>query len=598
MRPMVKTQILRTLSLSCLTAVMLLTSCVENSGLRGKITKAASTVVTDDTPVDETPATVALQSVKVELSHLVDPFDGTYKKKVTIPKNYKGNIYLAGLNVSALSGKLVKVRFYYGADRQPIVLDATVSRAPGIIPQTDVQVLVVNMNSRPFSKMRLGYDLFDYTDYDIDSTKEPVSNPRDSGLYCRGLQVDDDPSATNSGSCSLATDKCLYTYAKITDTTLYNATTDIANIPSRPQVWTQTSVRTPTVASSLATMCLPDSNNKLTVERLFTTTLPSGLTYPANVLGMNYKGPYRAINTEGWGIKSDAIFNTSKKGLFEIRNSLSDLYTGYRSLMFPRAGRLDLQQDVRYMGSSDRFGITVPRAIQSLNGSVTPDFVDGCNIRALNYNTATAEGISSCNVNGSIEVFYVKDNVEVKITTDKSIKLQVIRASTTDSEGKEVLNSAFKRCETSSTCGTGECCFNSRCWSNDLVSQCVDTTPVFGNQEDGAACGTDYECGSLCCNTSRGTCSPHSTTTTPNILCNKSPNETCVSREFCAKSFVTTCRIVKKTLNNGVASCEKRCSPVETYGTCNTSGKCVPPVTPPDITFDPANPDCTNAVDP
>jgi hypothetical protein len=185
----------------------------------------------------------------------------------------------------------------------------------------------------------------------------------------------------------------------------------------------------------------------------------------------------------------------------------------------------------------------------------------------------------------------------VNITTDKSIKLQVIRASVTDSEGKEVLTSAFKRCDTSATCGSGECCYNSRCWSNDLVSQCVDTTPVIGNEDNGASCASDYECASLCCNASKGACAPHSTTGPAPVLCSKSAGETCVSREFCAKEFVNVCKMIKSTKNDGTPTCYKKCSPVETYGTCNGSGRCVPPPTPAEPVLDPLNP-CKDAVDP
>jgi hypothetical protein len=116
---------------------------------------------------------------------------------------------------------------------------------------------------------------------------------------------------------------------------------------------------------------------------------------------MYYKGPYRAINPDGWSVQGNAIFNTDKKGIFEISNSALDPYTGYRSLLFPRSGRISLAQDIRYLASNDRFGSAIHRSVQASNGATSPDFVDGCNLRVMNYNTATTEGISSCNVNGS-----------------------------------------------------------------------------------------------------------------------------------------------------------------------------------------------------
>ncbi len=587
-----------------LMASILLTSCVENSGVKGRTKSGASLTggSSNTNGAGSLPngtglgSSDNLQSVKVELSHLVDPFDGTYKKKLTIPKNFKGNLYIAGLNVAALQDKLIKVRFNFGVDRQSVVLGATIARAPGIIPQTDIQVLVVDMNSKPFSKMRLNYDLFDYNDYAADPTKAPVVDPRDGGLYCRGLQLEDDPTFSNATStnatCSAAGDKCLYGYAKITDSTMYNATTGLSNIPSRPQIWTvASSTRTPTISTSAGTMCLPDYEDVIGFNDLFEQTL-TGLNYNDLVLGLRYRGPYRAINTAQWKIQGSAIFN-STKGLFEIPNSGLDPYTGFRSLLFPRAGTLALNQDVRYFGSTDRFGI---RSTLVADSTGTSKNVDGCNLRVMNYDSVSAEGIGSCNVNASIEVFYEKNGAEVNITTDRSIKLQLIRASVTNYEGKEVLTSAFKRCDSSSSCGSGECCFNSRCWSKELVTQCVDQVPVIGNQEVGANCSSDYECSTLCCNQSTGSCAPHNPNGTVPVQCGKTAGQRCVAREFCKTEFVATCKIVKNGFNpDGTIACTLRCPAVETPGECK-GGYCVPPAIPAIPAFDPK--DCSQAVDP
>lgn len=612
MKTSVRTHILfHKLTLTIVTLCLVLTSCVENSGVKGKTAKSGSNLSSGSggngsgssaIPTDTSTSDQVLQSTKVELSHLVDPFDGTYKKKVSIPKNFKGNLYLAGLNVSALQSKLIKVRFNFGVEGQSVVLDATVARAPGIIPQTDIQVLVVDMNSRPFSKMVLGYDLYDYNDYtSVTTIKEPVVDPRDSGLYCRGLKLEDDPTfdntlATNS-KCELGTDKCLYAYAKVTDATMYNATSLLTTIPTRPQVWTvANSARTPTIATSLTSMCLPDTVDYLGFNEQFGAGLMANPIFGQNFSGVLYRGPYRAINPTGWKIGLDAIFN-SRTGLFESSFSPSDLNTGHKSLMFPRAGTISLNQGVSYMGSTNRFGV---RTKQDMGTNGTSMYVDGCNLRAMNYNPATAEGISSCNVNGSIEIFYRNAaGAEVSVTTDRTIKLQLLRPSATNSEGKEVLTSAFKRCESSSTCGSDECCFNSRCWSKDLVTQCVDQTPVIGNQPVGDNCSSDYECSSLCCNLSTGSCAPHNPNGASPILCNKTAGQRCVAREFCKPEYVETCKLVKLPglSADGKVQCTLRCPSVLTYGEC-TAGYCVPPAIPASPTFDPANPDCTNAVDP
>lgn len=607
----------RLLNLSVLMGFLILSSCVQNSGVRSKTATSGSSLTgskntgsgTGSLPNNTSVGTGdSLQSIKVELSHLVDPFDGTYKKKVSIPKNYKGNLYLAGLNISALQDKLIKVRFNFGTDNQSVTLNATVARAPGIIPSTEIQVLVVDMNSKPFSKMRLGYDLYDYNNYAADAAKAPVTDARDGGLYCRGLQLVDDPTfdnTTTNATCSTASDKCLYSYAKVTDATLYNATTGLTAIPTRPQVWTETSgTRLPSLATSASTMCLPDYEDVNGVNTLFNLSpYLSGLVYdttitdykivggiPTSTFSALYRGPYRAINQGAWNIKSGAIFN-STYGLFEIAY---DSYTGYRSFLFPRAGVISLSQDVRYQGSTGRFGL---RGSMVADATGTSKYVDGCNIRIMNYDPATTEGISSCNVNGSIEVFYVKDNVEVSITKDSSIKLQLLRPSLTNFEGKEVLASAFKQCESSSTCGSSECCFNKRCWSKELVTQCVDQTPVIGNQEIGANCSSDYECSSLCCNQATGSCTPHNPNGSVPILCSKTAGQRCVAREFCKPEYVATCKLVKlSTLNaNGTVACALRCPAIETYGEC-TGGYCIPPVIPAVPAWDGV--DCSTAVDP
>jgi len=616
MKTPVRTHILfHKLAFTIVALCLVLTSCVENSGLKGKSAKNGSSLTSGSggtgngsaaIPGDTSTPDQVLQSTRVELSHLVDPFDGTYKKKVSIPKNFKGNLYLAGLNVSALQSKLIKVRFNFGVEGQSVVLDATVARAPGIIPQTDIQVLVVDMNSRPFSKMVLGYDLFDYNDYS-NAAKEPVSDPRDSGLYCRGLKLEDDPTfdntlATNS-ECKAGGEKCLYAYAKVTDATLYNYNAAslvwLTTIPTRPQVWTTTNaVRSPTFATSLTSMCQPDSLEESEFDLLFGTTLTTDMTalnWGLGIGALSYRGPYRAINPLGWKIKDGALFGAN--GLFLSSFSPSDGYTGHKSLMFPREGKISLGQGVNYLGSPTRFST---KSKQTTEANGTSLYVDGCNIRAMNYNPATTESISSCNVNGSIEIFYRNAaGAEVSVTTDRTIKLQLLRPSSTNSEGKEVLTSAFKRCESSSTCGSDECCFNSRCWSKDLVTQCVDQTPVIGNQPVGNNCASDYECSSLCCNLSTGSCAPHITTGAAPILCNKPAGQRCVAREFCKPEFVETCKLVKlpNLSPEGKVQCTLRCPAVSTYGEC-TAGFCVPPAIPPVPTFDPANPDCTKAVDP
>jgi hypothetical protein len=568
----------------------------------GSATNGTGTPAVSDT----TTVTSAGMSQIIELSHLVDPFTGTYKKKITIPKNYKGYLYIAGLNLQALNGKLIKVRLNYGVDRQSIVMPATLSRAPGITPKTDIQVLILDLTKRPLQDMKLPYDLFDYNDYNGDTSLSPVTDPTDSNLYCRGLKLSDDPTYSNTnstGTCSTNTDKCLYAYAKISDVTFYNSSSSLATTPTNPSVWSSSTTLSTSMVSN---MCLPDYN-LANFNSLFSSYIPTGY---------EYNGPYRPINQSSWEIKSNAYFATETDttvspnvthfyGLFEGGNytadgAMSDRRTWYKSLMFPRSGTLALSTGVNYVGTTVnplQTSNAISRDFKTVDSTAASKYVDGCNLRVMNYDSASNEGIGSCNVTGTIEVYYMNGTSEVNITTSKDLKIQLSRASNTNSEGKQVLSSTFKTCETSATCGSDECCYNSRCWSKDLVSQCVDDITQTGNRENGTSCTTDFQCASLCCNASTGSCSPHNPNTTTPILCSKSPGQSCVSVEFCAQQNVAKCNLYKTGTNvDGSIKCQIRCPAVATYGTC-TGGICIAPAASTDTsTFNTTT--CAGAIDP
>jgi hypothetical protein len=368
----------------------------------------------------------------------------------------------------------------------------------------------------------------------------------------------------------------------------------ISSIPTRSQVWTESGgVRNPLVSSLTGTACLPDDDNVLGVNQFFDLNFLS-LSYDLPMLGYYYRGPFRSINDSDWQLSGDAIYNVTT-GLFQTRAASTSSITGYHSMLFPRSGKLSLSQGVSYLGSVSKIG---PRSKMIADSTGTSQYVDGCNIRTMNVDPTSNESIGSCNVNSSIEIFYMVDGKEVVITSDKSIKLQLIRSSI-NFQGKEVLTTSFKRCESSTTCGSDECCFNSRCWSKDLVTQCVDLIPVVGNQEIGANCTSDFECSSLCCNQAIGSCAPHNPNGTSPIFCSKSSGQQCVSKDFCKQEPVVTCKLVKTGFNlDGTVACTLRCPSVMTYGDCK-SGSCVPPVAPPVPPFDPAAPDaCKNALDP
>ena len=101
---------------------------------------------------------------KVEIRHLVEPKvdessdGGEYKRKLTIPKNYDGYLYLAGINISSLASKSISVRFKFGLNEFEKTIPATVSTAPGLTPQTDIEVLIMDFRSKPFQDSHLNVE--------------------------------------------------------------------------------------------------------------------------------------------------------------------------------------------------------------------------------------------------------------------------------------------------------------------------------------------------------------------------------------------------------------------------------------------------------
>lgn len=604
-------------------------SCVENggspSGRRGTNSAAAQGTQGDATaptngntsgPTDGTlggDTGTTLGPGRSELRFIVDPFSGTYKNKVTIPKNFTGELYLAGLNITALNDRLVSVRFNFGREMEPIEIPATITRGSGITPQTDIEVLALSMDDRPFEQIRLLYNLFDYNDYRDEfgnETKDPVTNPRDGNLYCRGLKLEHDPTFAGSASntrCDAAGERCLYAYAKVLDTGLYDD--DLASIPTEPQIDLTPGDGLGYTGDSIQNnlkKCLPDNMNRQNIEEVIGANFPvPGGVLINQVLPVpgdytTYRGPFRAVGLNFWEIRESAVFspvnvNTPPSGLYQLSVD-GTAVTGYRSFLFPRAGKLTLQAGVDHFSSIEPFGV---RNINSLLSSGTTDFVDGCNIRVNNFDAFRNEGISSCNVSATIEIITRNSSGQTEIlASSKDVKLQLVRASQENFRGEEVLYSAMRTCSNSNSCANSECCFNNRCWSKEIVSQCLEEVPVVGNRGTGQACGSDFECSSLCCNQSTGTCGVHINTDNEQVLCSKSPGQRCVSREYCRKENIEECFIVRTgTSVQGGLTCALRCYNVPTFGDCK-NGFCLPPLPKPVPQFDTQNPDCTEAIDP
>ena len=599
---------------------------------------------------------------KVEIRHLIEPnlstdltystgtgqsAGGSYVRKLTIPKNFAGRLYLAGINIGSLSSRHVKVRFKFGVNREMVTIPATVSQAPGITPQTPISVLVMDLRSEPFRNIRLPYDLFDYNEYDLDTNGffaagvEPTQDNRDSGLYCRGLRIEDDSTFEGVGACdgvqtTGTAEECLYAYAKVLDQGLVKVSGGIKVplAPSFPQIKSVTgsnyfqdsmadkllkplSDSIPTSApNTIGQIRFSDAafpvNTSNSVSIIFN---PATIWDPVTILGSNYfyRGPYRLVNRANWqfAFPYDKIHGKNK--LFKenswdsYTDSSSDplpdesstnpeqnrLY--YNSYMFPLATKLDLVTNVTHVASNEVDGI---RTEQNLSAPGKTLWMDGSNARAQSKNY-DLEHMGSCNVSATIDIVAKDDsNNEFVIALSKDVKLQLVRPTQYKTDtGNEVLYNNFKSCTASTGCSSSECCYNNRCWDQTLVSQCMDSTSTQGNKIIGETCSTDLECSSLCCNRTSGLCAPHNTLLAPAVLCSKPIGDSCIAKEWCQKTTIVKCYVIKTGTDTlGNTTCRQQCYNVEQFGDCK-NGICVSPPQDTIAPFDPNDPNaCNNAV--
>jgi len=471
------------------------------------------------------------------------------------------------------------------------------------------------------------YYLFDYTYFDGDNNGTEVisdnvvpSNAKSTNLYCRGLFLEHDPTfedvSGNTGKCDASSDTCLYAYAKISDSHLYNlsgytTTPSVAQIDHTGSVYTADSTYD-------ALRCLPDTasiddlklvlnssnignNSNLAIED--SVVLTDGST-------MTFKGPFRTYNYTNWEIKDDAIFspvgssNDDPKGIFQQYITTKSAPYGFRSFLYPRFGKMELSKDVQYIKLKTT-DVSSDREVETMIASGETEYMDGCNLRVSNHDPYTNEGLSSCNVTATIEVISLdpQTGAQTKIlkTPNKSLKLQIIRPSLVDYAGREVLYEALKTCQNSKDCKSDECCFNKRCWSKRIVTQCKENVTDQGNLPVGATCGSDFQCSSLCCSGSTKVCAPHVNKFTDKykVLCSKSPGQACVAQGWCQKVDLRKCLVVKTGISiTGKQECGLRCYNVPTFAECR-DGVCVPPQPYALPAFDPLDPNrCNQALDP
>lgn len=572
---------------------------------------------------------VAEDVVKVEIRHLIEPKiddsgdGGEYKRKMTIPKNYNGLLYLAGINVSSLASKNIKVRFRFGKGLSPKDINATITTAAGLTPQTNVEVLVMDLRSKPFDSIQLPYDLFDYNDYDFSGTSnlpgilaEPVTFNRDDKLFCRGLSLKDDPTFTGDivGKCQGGDDVCKYAYAKVVDKGLVSDTDPRYYLPTQRAIQAQVTGGYLDDSHDLKIdRCLPDTPFSPSVlsayqydENFSFSDFGESLVLPG-VGSYTYNGPYFSSDTTNWDITSNAL--VGEYGVFgEVYDLDSDsnvdsneLQLGYKSKLFPLYSKFSLSKDTEYMGSAIADD---PKTLQSMTGNGESLWMDGCNERISTIHDITGESIGSCNVTGTIEIIATNINGEETIIdiTDE-VKLQLVKPATLNTNGDNVLLSSFQSCSSTSQCGSSSCCINKRCWSKTLVNQCIEDLPNYGNAVTGSQCNSDYQCASLCCDKGSGRCAPHDTAAQTPSYCSKPSGQSCVSKEWCAKTPITTCAIVLGPNDaQGGKTCSLRCVVAEVHGDCVArdgvgTGQCIPPSQPQNPVFNPTDPNrCNDAI--
>lgn len=589
-----------------------LTSCLLNrGGLRKNQTGVQSGRDIKTINPSSTESVEALP--KIRLQHIIDPYDGNYKDKVTIHKGFSGALLIAGLNIYRLKEQGgVKIRLKLGKDLAPVILPATIipSFIPGLTATNPMDVIRVDFSGKdedhPLKYKKLPYHLYDYNQYAPD--EEPISDPFHESLYCRGLANKHNPSffsQSQSAKCSLEGDRCLYSYASVFDQGLYAGHSPL--VPSKLQLaFNETGLYANETSLERSAKCLADNGNDtytLGANFPIPKTGSLGLTvFSVDGVDYTYRGPYQAKNIDQWEITGEAVTGRDSEGnfwgLFEHLAHPLDFNTGFHSLKFPRAGRLPIRANREYIGEDTLPTVTShgPRrphfAAQDLDESL---LMDGCNLR-ISRDQISRDGIESCNITGLIEIVKQDDEtgiyrvVEGTVTAD--LKIQIIHNTTkTPLSEENLISTSFRSCHSNQGCGGDECCYNNRCWSKNIVTKCIEN-PLKTQLKNGAKCSYDSDCKSLCC--SGGACKAHDG---QQNLCSKPIGASCISSEFCSKVLQTHYfpREIIVDEQTGEKICQIDQKNVYVFAQCALSGNrgyCQTPPSPPKPTIDPNDPTC------
>ena len=548
-----------------------------------KSSKGASAKATGEE--EELPDGIPLHG-KAKIWHIVDPFSGESKPKVSIPKNYRGRLLLGGLNITSLSPHLITVRFIFGREMGMVDVPATVGDSPGMTPETNRKVLILDLGKAHLEDIRLLYDLYDYNNYDSDGDgvefeeeddkiNIPVDSPLNEGLYCRGLHIEHDPTFKGGGGnvrCDEKGETCLYAYAKIKDSTLVDKD-GMVGIPQEPHIFLDLEEEASASIDTALKVALPDINNKQFFKGVFSLNLHPKvfLHFPGNSLNFGdiieivdrslsapvthlytYHGPYRPVAINDWEITHQAMVsdnglfkaladNSTGEGKYDCLTSTKSsgcANRGIKSLLFPRASRIDIREGVVHYSSPTPNPPRGGRIADRLPSAGMSEYMDGVNLRVMGYDDFTNEGIGSCNVTALIKVLAKNRDTGKYTVLDQTeeIKLQLTRPSLLNKEKEEVHYTALKNCSDPNSCSSDECCLNNRCWPRKYVSGCPEDSTVLDNRKAGESCQKDWNCSSLCCK--NGVCGVHTTRGDEEVLCGKFPGESCVAQEWCRRENI------------------------------------------------------------
>ena len=312
--------------------------------------------------------------------------------------------------------------------------------------------MAIDFRDRPFSKLRLLYDLYDYNDYRDETgveVDEPTNDPYDKGY----IVVDFVWSTTQHLKLVrqiqnvMRLEKVSLLYAKVLDSGLYKRSDDeddtsefVAITPSHPQLDVDGVGYSSSSIETREKRCLPDSFSYTELstslsESITTMSVEMAVTLDdSNGNSENYffNGPFRGIGEDTWEIisassgTSSAIFfpppavdsenyDDYPAGIFQYNGNSTSPYdpqTGFGSFLFPRRGIMDIGSEVEHLSSSTTWGEV---SNESLIISGETESMYGCNIRVSNYDKYSNEGISSCNISATIEIIATVDGEELSL---------------------------------------------------------------------------------------------------------------------------------------------------------------------------------------